>query len=206
MGWLFMTKDGMGGHASAKAYLDAQFTYEHKAADGTTPALRVLASSCLHNRVWYAAAEPSTDGSPGPVFALVCLVRWNPRDREGYIFGYKDMDETMGPCEAECPQRILDLLGPTDNEHATDWRRRCLDNLQRRARPVEHGMRISICKIKLILLPLLILLLLLLLPVLDLVLDKIMECCDGTDQTAQVNSHKLVVGLDAHGICQLAST
>lgn len=144
MGWLFMTKDGMGGHASAKAYLDAQFTYEHKAADGTTPALRVLASSCLHNRVWYAAAEPSTDGSPGPVFALVCLVRWNPRDREGYIFGYKDMDEAMGPCEAECPQRILDLLGPTDNEHATDWRRRCLDNLQRRARPVEHGMRIRL--------------------------------------------------------------
>ena len=142
MGWMFMTRAGMGGHASAKAYLDAQFTYERKAADGTTRALRILASSCLRNRVWYAAAEPSTDGSAGPVFALVCLVRWNPRDREGYFFGYKDMDETMGPCEAECPQRILDLIGPTDNEHANDWRRRCRDNLQRRARPIEHGMRI----------------------------------------------------------------
>jgi hypothetical protein len=46
-----------------------------------------------------------------PAFALVCLVRWNPCDREGHVFGYKDMSEDMGPCDAECPERILSLLG-----------------------------------------------------------------------------------------------
>jgi hypothetical protein len=139
-----MTLAGMGGHASAKAYLDAQFTYEHTLEDGTVKALRVLASSCLNNRVWYAAVEPSTNGVPGPVFAVVCLVRWNPRDKEGYVFAFKDMDETMGPCEAECPERILNLLGPTDDEHALDWRRRCLAALRRRGRRIENGMRIRL--------------------------------------------------------------
>ena len=59
------------------------------------------------------------------VFALVCLVRYNPRDREGYIFGYKDMAETMGPVESGCPAVILDLLTPTQNAYALDWRARC---------------------------------------------------------------------------------
>jgi hypothetical protein len=42
------------------------------------------------NQVYYAAAVPSTDGVDGPAFAVVCLVKWNPRDKEGYVFGYKD--------------------------------------------------------------------------------------------------------------------
>lgn len=31
----------------------------------------------------------------------------------------------MGPCEAECPVAILDLLTPTDAEYAVAWRERC---------------------------------------------------------------------------------
>jgi hypothetical protein len=30
------------------------------------------------------------------VWDLICLVRYNPRDPEGYIFGYKDMEESVG--------------------------------------------------------------------------------------------------------------
>jgi hypothetical protein len=39
----------------------------------------------------------------------------------------------MGPCEAECPAAILDLLTPTDNAHATEWRKRCRVVAERRA-------------------------------------------------------------------------
>jgi hypothetical protein len=42
-----------------------------------------------------------------------------------------------------------------------------------------------------------------LLLVLNLVLDKIVEGGDGADQTAQVDGHELVVGLDAHGTGKL---
>ena len=126
MGWLYMGADGMGGHRTAKQYLDAQFTYEREATD-EHPAfgVRVLASSCVRNRVWYGAIQRYDDKGEDPAFAGVCLVRWNPRAKDGMIFGYKDMDETSGPCEAGCPQRILDLLGPTQHPYALDWRRRC---------------------------------------------------------------------------------
>ncbi|PZU68482.1 MAG: hypothetical protein DI546_20520, partial [Rhizobium sp.] len=54
-------------------------------------------------------------------------------------------DETMGPNEAACPERILSLLGDTDNASALNWRRRCLDRLaQRSERPLEHGMHIRL--------------------------------------------------------------
>lgn len=144
MGWLSMPLSSMYPHATAKAYLDAQFTYEREVDSGGTRGLKVLASSCLQNRVYYAAAQVLTDGIGGDVVAIVCLVRWNPRDKDGYVFGYKDMDETMGPCEAHCPQRILTLLTPTDNASALDWRRRCAENLQRRQRRLTDGDRIKL--------------------------------------------------------------
>ena len=122
MGWLFMKS--LSGHCGPRQYLDAQFTYESPEV-----ASRVLRSALVRLRVYYAAVEhvhPATAGRE--VWAAVCLVKYNPRDAEGYIFGYKDMTESMGPCEAECPESILNLLTPTDNQYAQRWRARCHDN------------------------------------------------------------------------------
>lgn len=146
MGWLFMNRYHMGGHDTPKAYLDAQFTYFREQDGGGTRGLKVLESACAGNRVYYAAAQVIEDGKPGDVFAIVCLVRWNPRSTTGDHFGYKDMDESMGPCEDGCPERILSLLTPTTREHALDWRRRCLARLQKHRRRIEHGMRIKLAQ------------------------------------------------------------
>ena len=115
MGWLYMRS--LEGHATPKAYLDAQFTY-----DRDTGRSRVLASSLVGRRTYYAAVEwiPTASGER-EVWGLICLVRYNPRDREGLVFGYKDMSESMGPCESECPGRILDLLTATENTYALAW-------------------------------------------------------------------------------------
>ncbi|MEP9404283.1 DUF6927 domain-containing protein [Sphingomonas silueang] len=136
-----MSRWHMGGHETPKAYLDAQFTYERDTPEGRK-GLRVLASAVVGMRTYYAAAQVTVNGEGREVIAVVCLVRWNPRDAENLHFGYKDMDETMGPCEAECPERILSLLTPTDNEYALQWRRRCLASLRLSARPMTEGMRI----------------------------------------------------------------
>jgi hypothetical protein len=56
------------------------------------------------------------------VFAVVYLLRWSPKS--DYNFSYKDMDETVGPYECECPLRILNLLTPTTSEYALQWRER----------------------------------------------------------------------------------
>lgn len=141
MGWLYMPESSMGLHRTPKAYLDNQLTYE-RPAEGDQPfsALRVLKSACPGNRTYYAAVERYDEaGSSLQVFAIVCLVRWNPRASDNMIFGYKDMDEQAGPCEADCPASILDLLTSTDHPFALDWRRRCHANLRRRSRDVPDG-------------------------------------------------------------------
>lgn len=81
MGWLYMRS--LAGYATPKAYLDAQFTY-----DRDTGSSRVLASSLVGRRTYYAAVEwvPAASGER-EVSGLVCLVRYNPRDREGLVFG-----------------------------------------------------------------------------------------------------------------------
>ena len=148
MGWLFMPLASMGATRTPKSYLDAQLTYERTQDDGSIVGFRVLRSSCVGNRVYYAAAQPfkRRDGTETakPALAIVCLVRWNPRADSGEQFGYKDMDENMGPCEADCPESVLALLGPTNSQHALEWRRRCFDNLTLRKRPITDGMMIKL--------------------------------------------------------------
>ncbi len=83
MGWLYM--QSLGGHAGPKQYLDAQFTYARPELTS-----KVLRSALAGMRVYYAAVEHiRLDTGKRDVFAVVCLVRYNPRDKEGYIFGYK---------------------------------------------------------------------------------------------------------------------
>lgn len=124
MGWLSMTVAGMGGHKRPKAYLDAQFTFGPDPAKERPTGLRVLRSSMV-GQVYYAAVENyDADGSKS-VFAVVCLTRWNPKARDGDIFAYKDMDESCGPNECQCPARILDLLTEPANDYARDWRAHC---------------------------------------------------------------------------------
>lgn len=124
MGWLFMRD--LGGHASARSYLDNQFTYsrdDHR--------LTVLASSMVGS-TYYAAAERIETAGVAQVFAIICLTKSSKGARDGCTFGYKDMTEHMGPYESDCPAFILDRLTETENDYATAWRARCRANLAQR--------------------------------------------------------------------------
>jgi len=72
----------------------------------------------------------------GPVIGLVCLTQYRSRDRCN--FGYKDMDESMGPYYYNCPKEILEMLSPLEEvyalgstryESAKNWRDKCWENL-----------------------------------------------------------------------------
>lgn len=67
------------------------------------------------------------------VFAAVFLTSVDMKDY--YNFSYKDMDESVGPCEAQCPASILKLLSPTDHEWAIEWRERCRKNIEEKKNP-----------------------------------------------------------------------
>ena len=67
--------------------------------------------------VYYGAAK---NVKTGEVFAVVVPTRM----QDGW-FWTKMMDETVGPCECDCPKSILNLLTPTDCEWANEWREKC---------------------------------------------------------------------------------
>lgn len=133
MGWLFMSLAGMGRFSTPKSYLDDQLTYPPDPEKGRDQGLRVL-KSVWSGSEYYAAVEPYGEEGVEAAFAIICLVRWAPKARNGENFGYKDLTENMGPCECRCPALVLNLLGPTENAHALEWRQACRTRLALLAR------------------------------------------------------------------------
>ena len=70
------------------------------------------------NNMW--AVQETREGT---VFACLYLLRGNPRVTDDPCnWGYKDVDETMGPCRTDFPVSWLDLLSPCDSEYSVSWR------------------------------------------------------------------------------------
>lgn len=121
MGWVTTYKDK---YTSAKEYIEKKLLvwtsndYEYKVLDG----------GVVKFRTYYGAVE-KIELATGirEVFAVVILLSYYKN--QDYNFGYKDMDETMGPVQSECPARILSLLTETKNEYAKEWRQRCWDRI-----------------------------------------------------------------------------
>lgn len=103
---------------------------------------KVLRSSMVGS-TYYAAVKPLLrrlrDGhdtyEPIPeeeqnVFGVVFLTAIDMHDF--FNFAYKDMDETCGPAQTDCPIGILDLLADTNNEFAIAWRRECRESAKKR--------------------------------------------------------------------------
>ena len=68
------------------------------------------------------------------IFATVTLISISDGE-----FMWKDMDETVGPCEDDCPKKILDQLSPTTSEYALEWRKRCRAKLALGKVKYHHG-------------------------------------------------------------------
>jgi len=93
-------------------------------------------------RTAYMAVRITRAGQDPYVVAYVFLLDYRPKD--DYDTGYKDMDESVGPCEAQCPERILNLLTPTAHEYALEWRRKCWDNIAKgKVFKLKVGMQIE---------------------------------------------------------------
>lgn len=97
----------------------------------------VLKSS-LVGSTYYAAVKKTifateTEPEKTDVFAAVCITSTDSKDY--YNFAYKDVDESMGPCKYDCPKGILDLLTPTENEYALEWRKQCYEQLAKKKNP-----------------------------------------------------------------------
>ena len=125
-----------------KAELDALFTWERKepveSYGHVYPAMKdtVLKSSMVGS-VYYAAVKREQPGKEPKVWAAICLT--HGRGRDGSVWGYKDMCESMEPYYYDCPVGILALLTPTDNADANKWREECRKKIARKAEERKNG-------------------------------------------------------------------
>lgn len=115
MGWLYK-HDPIDDPV---AYLTDQYNH-----DGEQRTYCVLAAARVSNTVYMAVKVTEKATRKHYVLAAVVLIS-NTRK---HGFGYKDMDETVGPCECACPDRIMRLLSPINDipkpGYAADWRER----------------------------------------------------------------------------------
>lgn len=112
--------------AERKEYLD---NYVFKWHGGKTKIIK----SAMVGATYYAAAESTKEDGSKEVWAIVCLTENDSRKGE---FSYKDMDESAGPCDSKCPAGILNLLSPTDDKYALEWRERCRENISGKGKTV----------------------------------------------------------------------
>lgn len=128
MGWTwYEATHYKNGKVDRKAECDAYFT------EGFNKGWYKVERSTLIGTVYYAAIRKlktysgkeivDIPESEQIVFGVVFLTSTDAKSY--YNFGYKDMDETVGPGYYDCPVRILDLLSPIDSDFANEWRRCC---------------------------------------------------------------------------------
>ncbi len=115
MGWLFQY-DMLQGQTPAE-YFTKHFSCESETARST-----VLAAATVGGTVYLAIENHIKATAKRYVFCGVILFKNNKKDG----FGYKDMDEGVGPCEVDCPDRIMRLLSPVEGlpniGYAAEWR------------------------------------------------------------------------------------
>ena len=76
-----------------------------------------------------------TDIPPAEQETLAVVFLTSVYMKDYYNFSYKDMDESVGPCYYDCPKSILDILSPTNNEFAKEWRRKCYEKIEKNKNP-----------------------------------------------------------------------
>lgn len=126
MGWLFHND-------MLRSQTPAEYITQHFSCETDTHKATVLATATVHGTIYAAIRNEIKSSGVAYVFCGVFLFKNNKRDG----FGYKDMDESCGPCEVDCPDRIIRLLSPVENMpnpgYAAQWRADVAAAKQRRA-------------------------------------------------------------------------
>lgn len=130
MGWTYTHR----GNTPIKEFLASRVNCENEHARWL-----LLGIAIVKMRTAYMAVEiirrdkdsGQLDMATRKVVAFVFLLDYRSSE-SGHDIGYKDMDESVGPCECECPERILQLLTPTSHEYALSWRKRCWEIITER--------------------------------------------------------------------------
>ncbi len=112
MGWSFHS-------GSNRREMIEYLTREIKRDNGSV--FRTVAQCCKGTVLYTVQENESADGDKS---RFVCVYMLQNGGYEGW--GYKDVDETMGPYQLTCPPKYFEIAGPTDSKTAQEWRDKCL--------------------------------------------------------------------------------
>ena len=110
MGWLYPY------HTKTRADLVKGLRAEYN-----TPTHKILRSQCAGNRFWALCEGTRSDGQVIR-YILLCLLQGPERNDPDGSWGYKEMDESVGPYYYDCPLSYLDLATEPVNDSARIWR------------------------------------------------------------------------------------
>jgi hypothetical protein len=105
--------------------------------------LKVIAKSVRGNVLW--TVEEYTRDANGQKAGhrwIGCFLMGSNK-RHGQGWGYKDMDESMGPCETSCPVKYFDMV-PDPGGYATAWRAKVRAEAARKSRKLEVGQTVKL--------------------------------------------------------------
>ncbi|MDD2878318.1 MAG: hypothetical protein PHT60_14100 [Acidiphilium sp.] len=139
MGWYYQP---IGGRSTADKDRFLRGEIEQIADKPAKAGIKVIKSAFVGS-TWYAAVQISIPDQTPYTVAYVYLTQMG-RDSD---FGYKPMDESVGPCEVDCPVGIMKLLTPIEQlpgvGYAADWRARVEAAREQKATLRQHRTRIA---------------------------------------------------------------
>lgn len=155
MGWTFFSSNGRSRVELVKKELEyetdhfTQKVLDHSEVGSTVYLL--VERRPKPGVKWEPNATYVNDDDGAFRWIAVFLTKFDPHARDGYNFGYKDLEESMGPLERQCPKRIITAASPLRDEtkgYAAKWRQACLENLRKkaeaRANPLRDGTKIKL--------------------------------------------------------------
>ena len=95
-------------------------------AAGTRTQSVVLAFRCVGNSLW--SVRETTITPPGGEAKTRKWIGLDLLDLDGYGWGWKSMDESMGPYDCSCPPEFLDLAPQPEGEFCAKWREAIMKN------------------------------------------------------------------------------
>ena len=106
---------------------------------------KTIAHSLVGKHLWCVHERKTASESFGIAagFRYICLYLL---DFGGGECGYKDIDETMGPYECDCPLRFLDLAPPSGKSYSNEFRQRVREHHRKRrdAGKLEPGQAVTL--------------------------------------------------------------
>src|SRR5271157_5610636 len=104
MGWLFHND-------KLRHQTPAQYIIEHFSHESETARTTVLAAAAVRSTIY--AAIRNEDKTSGRSYVFCAVIPFRNSEKSG--FGYKEQDESQGPVQCLCPDRIMQLLSPVED-------------------------------------------------------------------------------------------